>query len=215
MEDFILTHGSYAAIVALLALTGAGLPIPEEVVIVAAGVLSSSSVDQLDPVLALLSCLLGAVLGDCVMYGIGRSLGHAFLRRHRWFGRLIQAEREEQMEKIVQQHGLKVSFVARFLVGLRAPIYFAMGVMRVDFFLFLLRDAACAALVVSIFFWLSYFCGGWIGEHIRNSQLAITVVAVVAVAILALYYVVWKKCAAQLKSEDSTESEPQDASIHS
>ena len=52
------------------------------------------------------------------------------------------------------------------MVGVRSPIYLAMGFLRVDFRRFLLCDAACAALVVSILFLLSCSCGGWIGRLI-------------------------------------------------
>ncbi len=198
MEEFILSHGSYLAVFLLLALTGAGLPLPEEAIIVAAGVLSSPDVAQLEPMPALLACLCGAVVGDCVMYAIGRGLGKTFLRQHRWFSRLIHAEREEQMEGIVQEHGMKVFLFARFLVGLRSPIYLAMGALRVDFQRFLICDGACAALVVTVFFLLSYFFGGWIGRLIHESQVAVTGFALILVAFAAVYYFVWKKCRQQL-----------------
>ncbi|MHC4878336.1 MAG: DedA family protein [Planctomycetota bacterium] len=213
MEEFILTHGSYLAILLLLALTGAGLPVPEEVIIVAAGVLSSPSVGELDPMLALVACLAGALVGDCVMYAIGRGLGGSFIARHRWFARVLHAEREEQMESIVNEHGLKVFLLARFMVGVRSPIYLAMGILRVDFRRFLLCDAACAALVVSVFFMLSYFCGGWIGRAIHESQLAVTGFVLVLLVFGALYYLVWKKCRQQLHLDESDKESTADVSV--
>jgi membrane protein DedA with SNARE-associated domain len=202
MDEFIQTHGSYLAILLLLALTGAGLPIPEEVVIVAAGVASSPPVARLNPWLAMASCLAGAQIGDCVMYGIGRGLGRTHIRQHRWFTWLFHADREARMEKLVQQHGLKVFLLARFLVGLRSPIYLAMGVLRVDFRRFLLWDTACGALVISAFFLLSYFFGGWIGVLIRDSQFAVTGTVLIAAALAGGYYVVWKKCRQRLDLDD-------------
>jgi membrane protein DedA with SNARE-associated domain len=194
MHDILLTQGSYLAIVFVLALTGAGLPIPEELVIVSAGVSSSPSVGRLDPGFALLACLAGALIGDCIMYGIGRGLGRTRLRRHRWFTRLIHADREERMERVVQRHGLKVFLLARFLVGVRAPVYLAMGILRVDFRRFLLCDATCGMLVVSVFFFLSYFFGGWVGILIRDSQFAATGIVLIAAVFAAAYYIIWKKC---------------------
>jgi membrane protein DedA with SNARE-associated domain len=202
MEDFILSHGSYVAIVLLLVLTGAGLPLPEEIVIVAAGVSSSPSIGKLDPVLAVMSCLAGALLGDCVMYGIGRGLGWTYIRQHRWFARVLQADREERMEKIVQRHGLKVFLLVRFLVGIRSPVYLAMGVLRIDFRRFLLCDAACAVFVVGAFFLLSYCFGRWIGVLIRESQFAMTGFAAIAVALGGAYYLVWKKCRQRLHLDE-------------
>ena len=192
MQEFILAHGSYLAIIAVLALTGAGLPLPEEVPTVAAGVLSSAAVGKLDPALAFLACLVGALLGDCLMYGIGRLLGTTYLRRHPLFARVMHEEREKQMEELIQSHGLKVFLVARFLVGVRSPIYLAAGVMRVEFRRFLAIDAICASLVVGTFFWLSHFFGAWIGPLFRQSQLAATVIVLGVAVVGSIYYFVWK-----------------------
>jgi len=72
----VIQSWSYFGIIAFLVLTGCGLPIPEEVPIIAAGVLSKQT---LNPWLALASCFIGAVLGDMVMYGIGRKFGRRLL----------------------------------------------------------------------------------------------------------------------------------------
>lgn len=152
MEEYILTHGSYLGIVLLLTLAGAGLPIPEEVPVVAAGVLSSPSVARLDPLLAFAACLAGAIIGDSVMYGIGRFLGKTYLRDHPWFGRLLHADRERQMESLVRQNGLKMFLLARFLVGVRSPIYLAAGVLRIPYRRFLLVDATCTRSSSALFF---------------------------------------------------------------
>ena len=202
MEEFILTHGSYLAIVLLLVLTGAGLPVPEEIVIVAAGVLSSPTVSRLDPRFAVVACLAGVLIGDCTMYWIGRGLGRAYLRQHRWFAWIAHGDREERLEELIHQHGFKVFLIARFLVGVRSPLYLAMGIMRLDFRRFLLCDAACGALVVGVFFLLAYFCGGWVEDRIRSSQWAATGIALVVAAISAGYYIVWKKCRHQLRLDD-------------
>jgi len=215
MDDYILSHGSYLAIVLLLVLTGAGLPVPEELVIVAAGVLSSPSIGRLDPVLAVLACLAGILLGDCVMYWIGRGLGRTYVRQHRWFVWIVHGDREVRMEQMVQQHGLKVFLLARFLVGIRSPLYLAMGILRVDFRRFLLCDAACGTVVVGVFFVLSYYCGGWIGELIRGSQVAVTGIVLIVAAVAVPYYLVWKKCEAQLRLDQPTTGEALDDSKNS
>ncbi len=210
MQDFILTHGSYLAIIVILTLTGAGLPIPEEVPTVAAGVLSSPAVGKLDPGLAFLACLIGALLGDCIMYGIGRLLGTSSLRRYPFFARIMHEEREKQMEAVVRDHGLKIFLVARFLVGIRAPVYIAAGVIRVEFRRFLVADAICATLVVGTFFWSSHFFGAWIGPLFRESQLAVTLVIVLVAALAGLYYVVWKRYSKQFQVNDPDEADEGD-----
>ncbi|MHC4180077.1 MAG: DedA family protein, partial [Planctomycetota bacterium] len=128
MPEFLLSHGpllAYVGIAVFLMLTGAGLPIPEEVFIIAAGV--ASSYGKLDPWLALSACLFGALAGDCIMYWIGYHFGRSVVREHPWWARFVKPEREAQMERMIHKHGLKVFFLARFLVGLRSPVYLTAG----------------------------------------------------------------------------------------
>jgi membrane protein DedA with SNARE-associated domain len=60
---------SYLGIVVFLVLTGCGMPVPEEVAIVLAGVLSAQGHLSAGP--ALVACLVGALLGDAIIYAIG------------------------------------------------------------------------------------------------------------------------------------------------
>ena len=67
MIDIFLNYGpnlTYLGIVVFLVLTGAGLPLPEELAIVAAGVLSSGDEPFLNVYVAFAACLIGALLGD-------------------------------------------------------------------------------------------------------------------------------------------------------
>ncbi|MHB1033363.1 MAG: DedA family protein [Pirellulales bacterium] len=186
MLDILLAHGSYIGIIVILLLTGMGLPIPEEIPIIAAGVLSSYG--QLKPGLALASCLIGALLGDCLLYAIGYHFGHNLLKDHPWCARFLRPEREEQVEQLIRQHGLKVLFLARFLVGIRAPVYVAAGVLRVSFRRFFLVDCFCAAAVIGLFFGLSYAYGQQIAKRIRDVELAFTVAIVLVVLAAVIYF---------------------------
>ena len=193
--DTILTHGSYLGIILFLILTGCGLPAPEEVPIVMAGILSSQG--QLDVGLAFASCLFGALVGDCVVYSIGYHFGHNILARHPRFARFLRADREAKFEHLIQSHGLKVLFVARFMVGVRSPVYLSAGILRVSFRRFLLTDLFSATLVVSLFFGLSYFFGDTIVGWLRGAELGVTAAAVGVLALGGGIYAwrVWRKTA--------------------
>jgi membrane protein DedA with SNARE-associated domain len=190
MNDFFLAH-TYIAITVLLILTGAGLPLPEEVFIVAAGVLSAPPNATLDPFVALACCLFGALVGDCVMYWIGYHFGRGVLRERRWFSRWVTPEREEHIEEMFHLHGLKVFFVARFLVGLRTPVYLTAGILRLSFKKFVLIDLICAATVVTLFFGLAYFFGENISIWIRRGERGLTIGVVIAVACVAFF--LWRR----------------------
>lgn len=187
--DTLLAPSSYLAITIVLILTGSGLPIPEEVPIVAAGILSANG--TLDPLAAFLCCLIGAIVGDCLMYFIGYHFGRGVLREHRWWARFVTPEREAQIEQEFRRHGLKVFLVARFLVGLRSPVYLTAGILRVSFKRFFLIDLFCATAVVGTFYGLTFFFGKDIAKWIGRGEVLLTISVVIALVCIAIY--LWRR----------------------
>lgn len=181
---------SYLGIVIFLILTGCGMPIPEEVAIVLAGVLSAE--EKLYWGWALLACLVGALLGDSVMYLIGRQVGATRLSAHPRFAKLVGAEREKRFEDAIERHALKVMLAARFMVGVRGPVYLAAGAIRMPYRKFILLDLICASIVVSIVFGLSYLFGQGVLVWIRDAEKTFTI-AVVFVSIIAGIYLYWNR----------------------
>ncbi|MHC4399334.1 MAG: DedA family protein [Planctomycetota bacterium] len=186
MTTFLLEHGSYFALAFILMMTGFGLPVPEEVPVVVAGVLASHG--QINPWLAMAACWVGVLLGDCAIYWIGRHFGHNLIRTHRYWARVVPPEREAQIENMIHNHGLKVLFLARFLIVLRAPVYFAVGVLRMPFRRFLLIDVFCVTTVVGLFFLLSFAYGREITRWVRRAEILITVIVALAVLVAVLWF---------------------------
>jgi membrane protein DedA with SNARE-associated domain len=203
LDDFLNLR--YLGIVLLLSLSGLGLPIPEEVVVVTAGFLSHDG-EIFKWQYAYLACLGGALAGDIVVYSIGRYLGHGFFKRYPWFARLMHEEREAKMEQMIQKHGLKVFFVARFLVGVRVPLYLAAGVVRMSWPRFLLINSFCATTVVSLTFWLGYRYGNSVVETIRNSQNGLAIIVSLAIAIGLTFYLLRRRRRKLLKEADKDAS---------
>lgn len=182
----VFQQGSYLLIGVVLVLTGAGLPIPEEVPIITAGIMASHG--QLDPWMAFFACLVGALLGDCVMYLIGYCFGRSLLRDNRYWVYFVKPEREAQMEDLISRHGLKVLFFARFLVGLRSPVYLSAGILKLQFRRFFLIDLFCATSVIGVFFLLSFYYGRTITRWIQRAEIAASVALVLVLLITALIY---------------------------
>lgn len=184
----LTNHVTYLGIALGLVLTGMGLPVPEEVFLIVAGVASREG--SLNPWLAFAACLVGAVAGDCVIFAIGHQFGRSVLRTRGWMARWLHPEREQQMEQLIARHGLKALLLARFLVGVRGTVYLAAGVLRVPFLRFLAVDAISATAVVSTFFGLSYIFGshirGW-WLWIRRAEVAFTVGAAGAIVGALVY----------------------------
>jgi membrane protein DedA with SNARE-associated domain len=152
-------------------------------------------VGTLSPWGAFISCLVGALLGDSVIYAIGYHFGHTLVVRHPRFAHLLHAEREARIEEMIRRHGLKVFFLARFMVGIRAPVYLTAGILRMSYRRFVLIDSFCATAVVGLFFGLSYALGLAYGEQlttlVRRSEIGFTVAVVVGVSIVVSYFI-WK-----------------------
>lgn len=182
----LLHPGSYLGIFLLMVLTGFGMPVPEEVFIIGAGVLAANG--ELRTEFAFAACLLGALVGDAVMYAIGYRFGHGLVWLHPKLAKLIGAQREEHFERAVLRHGFKVLLLARFMVGVRGPVYLAAGVVRMPFLKFLLWDLICATLVVGAFFALAFFFGEEIADLLTGAELGLTVIVLTgAVAVIAFF----------------------------
>lgn len=201
-------HISYLGIIVVLILTGLGLPIPEEVPIIAAGI--ASSVGTLSPWWAFIACLVGALAGDSVIYAIGYHFGHSLVTRHPRFAHMLHAEREEKIEKMIRKHELKVFFLSRFMVGIRAPVYLTAGILRIPFRRFILIDTFCATAVVGLFFGLSYAYGDQLTGLIRRSEIGFTVAVIIGVGTLVCYFL-WKRWRAKRIALAETESAADEA----
>lgn len=189
--DWLIQHGGYLGIVLFLVLTGCGLPIPEEIPIMLAGVLSSQG--HFDPWLAFFACLIGALLGDSVMYAIGYHFGHGLVQRHPKLSKWLGATRHETFDSAVNKHMFKVMALARFMVGVRGPVYLSAGIMRVPFREFIFYDLFCATLVVGTFFWTAHFFGDHITELLRDAEWVLTLVVILVLLSGTLWWLRKKK----------------------
>lgn len=102
---------------------------------------------------ATLSCFLGFMVGNVLMYWVGFAVGHASLHRPpvRW---LLTPEQVEKSMKWFQRRGPAVVFLTRFVPGTRVASYFTAGLMDVDFRRFLLY------LTLSTAIWVPFLVGG-------------------------------------------------------
>lgn len=183
----------YFGIMLVLTLCGTGLPIPEEVPVLAGAFFSHEAGGAiLRWYIALPACFFGALCGDCVMYAAGYHWGHSVLRRQRWFARFLNPEKERLIENVLQQHGPKVLLLCRFLVGIRSPIYLAAGILRIPFRQFLLYDAIAAVPVVGGTFALGYLFASHIDRVLHDIRLVkyvvLVVVVIAALVVLATWY---------------------------
>jgi membrane protein DedA with SNARE-associated domain len=149
LEEF-----TYLGVFLILFVAGLGVPIPEELPIMAGGVLAHEGVVRWWLMLPV--CVLGVLSGDVVLYWIGRHWGERVLswRAVRF---VMSREREESLKAAYRRHGVKIVFTARHVMGLRAAAFLTAGIARVPFGKFLAVDAAAAMVGVPVSFGLAFF----------------------------------------------------------
>jgi membrane protein DedA with SNARE-associated domain len=153
LQGFV-EHFTYVGIFAVLLLGSLGVPIPEEMAIVAAAVLSHGAITRWW--LALPVCFLGVLSGDVVLYWIGRHRGEQVLN-WRAVRLVLTLEREQWLNAAYRRHALKTVVTARHVMGLRAAAFLTAGIARVPFWKFIVADAGAAVLSVPLWFGLAYF----------------------------------------------------------
>jgi membrane protein DedA with SNARE-associated domain len=154
MLQELLQRFTYLGILAALLLGSVGVPIPEEMPIVAAGILSHEGLARWW--LALPVCVLGVLAGDVVLYWAGRRWGERLLR-WRVVRHVLTRARADWLKAAYREHAMKTVVMARHVAGLRAAAFLTAGIARVPFWKFILADAAAAAVTVPLAFGLAYF----------------------------------------------------------
>lgn len=148
-------YGYLGIFLALLA-SGMGLPIPEELPVIMAGILVGHEDTQLKWYIMLPVAIVGVVMGDGILYSMGRFWGTWLLSRPWVQRRILSPEKRAQIEKNFHDRGIAVLLGARLLPGIRTPIFIMAGVVRLPLGRFLLADGLYAIPGVNLLFWISY-----------------------------------------------------------
>jgi membrane protein DedA with SNARE-associated domain len=147
---------AYPGMYGLLLLSAVGVPLPEDLTLATSGYLISK--DLMSWVPTILVGIAGVLTGDQFVYSLGKKFGPRVLA-HRWFSRVLPAERYEKMRSRFLRHGPKMIFFARFASGLRGPVFLTAGVLQMPRRRFFLWDLAGALINVPLFVLVGYLVG--------------------------------------------------------
>lgn len=160
LVDFLLNfYGPtpYLLVFGILLLCGFGLPIPEDVTLFAGGLLAYYGVCDLW--LMIVVGFFGVMIGDSTMWFLGHKYGRRLMQKS-FFHRLLPEERIILASRKLNEKGAKrLLFAARFMPGLRAPIFFTSGLLHVPFWRFFLMDGLAALLSVPAIVGAVYYFG--------------------------------------------------------
>jgi len=152
--DWVLNHGSYAVLFILLVMAGFGAPIPEDIVLLAGGVLAHHGVTYYP--LMLVMCFMAVLLADTIIFSTGRKLGPAAYSSPR-FARLLPQKRRERIERLYARHGGIIILLARHLAGLRTPFFAMAGIHGMKLKRFVMWDALALCITAPLVTGLGYF----------------------------------------------------------
>jgi membrane protein DedA with SNARE-associated domain len=151
-----IQHFTYAGLLVVLILCGMGLPIPEDVALLAGGFLVHRGVIQY-PITVLVS-LVGVVAGDNSLFFLGRRFGTGLVT-YFGLGRPRSQRQIERLKEFMRRHGHRAILYARFIAGLRALVYLTAGSFGVSPLRFFIYDLAGALISVPIVVTLGYLFG--------------------------------------------------------
>jgi len=173
---------AYGLVFLILLACGLGVPIPEDITL--AGVLAYYKAGNVWGMIAV--GFAGVMVGDGAMFWLGRRYGLALARKP-LVSKILTEARLARVSEVLRTRGNRILFAARFMPGLRSPLFFTAGALGVPVRVFLFYDGLAAlisvpAIVYSVFFF---------GHQLEDVVLAIKqanqgIVALIVIVTIAL-----------------------------
>jgi membrane protein DedA with SNARE-associated domain len=197
-----LVAGGYGALFGLLLSCGVGFPLPEDVPLIASGILIANH--RMHLALAAPLAWLGIVGGDCILYTFGYRYGHSVVKIP-LIGKHITAARLERAETLFRKYGAWMVAVGRLFMGIRGAMVITAGTSRYKLHKFLIADGLAAIVSGGMFMYLGY-CGGEYGpamaHRVRNFRHAMwTTAGVLAIVLIVFFFWRDRRRSSRLKPE--------------
>jgi membrane protein DedA with SNARE-associated domain len=180
---------TYIAMFALLLASGMGLPLPEDVPLIAAGVCIARG--TMTWIIAGPVAWVAMMLGDTALYILGYAFGYKVVHLP-VIGRHVSQKRLKRCEEWFDRYGIWAVGIGRLFAGIRSAMVVAAGTMRFAYLKMLAADGVAAIISGGAFMVLGY----WAGEHARplrplieKYRLLISIIGLAAA--IALMIVVW------------------------
>ena len=196
LSNWLIQYGS----IALFFLLVAGiiiLPVPEETLMVIAGVLMKKGSMHIP--FTLFAAYAGSICGITISYLLGRTAGHYLVNKYgSWIG--INHERLEQVHAWFEKFGKWTLAFGYFIPGVRHFTGFASGMTELEYRKFALFAYTGAVIWVSTFLSFGYFFGNYCCELFENMDVRINQIIIFSI-IAAVLYVLYKKLMSNRKDK--------------
>lgn len=184
----------YLLIFGYLLLCGLGFPTPEDIALFAGGISAYYGLTNLWLVIGV--SYFGVIMGDSVIFYLGAHYGRKLTKKW-FFHKLFPDERLNIARSKIHSQGNKLIFAARFMPGLRAPIYFSAGTLHLPYKRFLFYDGLAALLSVPMIVGAVYYFGDEVDKVIRMvkkfEHSIFIVIIVVILAVCGKWYITHRR----------------------
>jgi membrane protein DedA with SNARE-associated domain len=200
----------YGMVGAVVGVESLGIPLPGEIVLVSAALLSSRHELAVNPIGVGAAAVIGAVVGDSIGYGIGRRLGlPLFDRLGRRFPHHFGPGHVMFAERLFDRWGARAVFFGRFIALLRIFAGPLAGALKMRYARFLLANVSGALCWAGGTTALVYYAGMAAERWLTRFSWIALLLAVVCGAIAAiLLRERTSRAIAELEAEHSGESDP-------
>lgn len=159
----------YPGLAVVFLLCGIGLPLPEEIVLLAAGYICYTWPDHAQLPLMMAWCAGAILAGDLLPFVLGRVFGVRLLRL-RWLRLVINKQRLASFDRWFRRRGDLVIVITRFIPGLRVVAFFVAGTMKMHWGRFLLLDGIGILMIVPLLTWIGFHSASFIEGVIATVQ---------------------------------------------
>ncbi|MGY0022408.1 DedA family protein [Streptomyces sp. YJ-C3] len=203
--DTIPAVAIYALVAGVIGLESLGIPLPGEIVLVSAALLSSQHGD-VNPVVLGVCATAGAVIGDSIGYAIGRKGGRPLLAKlGRKFPKHFGPAHIATAERSFEKWGMWAVFIGRFIALLRIFAGPLAGVLHMPYWKFLtanlLGGIVWAGGTTAVIYYLGVVAEDWLK---RFSYVGLGVAVLFGLASMLIV----KRRAAKVAAEHAAEPEP-------
>ncbi|GGX99811.1 DedA family protein [Streptomyces minutiscleroticus] len=200
----------YALVGLVIGLESLGIPLPGEIILVSAALLSSQHAG-IDPFVLGACASAGAVIGDSIGYAIGRKGGRPLLAwlgakfpRHFSEGHIATAERS------FEKWGMWAVFFGRFVALLRIFAGPLAGVLRMPYWKFLIANVlggiVWAGGTTAVIYYVGVVAESWLK---RFSWLGLVAAVLIGVTSMLVLRRKAKKAAATAETQKPAAAEPE------
>ena len=180
------TYGPLAVFILLL-LSGVGIPLSEDVIVIPAGMLVEEG--KFGLLATLLAAYCGTLLADIMWFSISRRYGTMLLHR-RWFKRMVHPKRMLQAKHQIEARGGWFIAAARFIPGARTSAITVAGMLHMPRWKFIAVESACIAITAPMQVGMGWLIGRGIGDQ-DDASLIVWLIAVAVVAALLPLLIGW------------------------